>query len=194
MVVVTLFVKGLLFLQENELDTAATSLTTAIQQVEADPDLEGIELLYLLASHIANLQGDPDEAQRLLDLAFHHEPDYARGYIAQGNIHYYREDEPNLFAAQIAYEHALSLPEPLTEAYIFEKGHLGLGNVCFKQFIAAQALGEASDSELIGLAEEAWHHYELVIGANDSIAEDAFYAAICHHPGLLANKVTYFWR
>lgn len=132
--ILVLFTKALVSYNVGNLEAAASSLDLALG--EARQDFPGKEVLYLLGSTIARKQGKYDLALQRADNALALNPEYARGYLAGGNVYYdvvTLEDnwarEDLLEEAQQWYLRALEADDAAAGAYIDEKTSVALGSI-----------------------------------------------------------------
>jgi len=132
--ILVLFTRALVSYNANNMDAAALSLDLALK--EAQGDFPGKEVLYLLGSTIARLQHKYELALQRADKTLALNPEYARGYLAGGNVYYdvvtiegnwQREDL--LDEAQQWYLQALEAKDAAAGAYIDEKTSVALGNI-----------------------------------------------------------------
>lgn len=132
--VLVLFTKALVSLNAENLNAASSSLDQAL--VEAKGDFDGKEVLYLLGSTIARLQHDYGLALERAETALDLNPEYARAFVAAGNVYYdlvteegdwKREDL--LDQAELWFAGALEAGDAAPGAYIHEKAQVSLGNV-----------------------------------------------------------------
>jgi tetratricopeptide (TPR) repeat protein len=153
------FTKGLIYYSKEDMDAALRSVQTAIGVAEKLPEpFKGEEALYLLAAKIEINQEEMEEAHQLLDMALELNPNYARAYLARGNIFYTQAIKTNFDAdlldkAQVEYTKAYEAPDQPEGAYIPVKAHTTLGNVLV---VKAQ---QTNDPELFSHAIE---HYLYV--------------------------------
>lgn len=129
------FTKGLIYYSKEDMDAALRSVQTAISVAEKLPEpFKGEEALYLLAAKIKISQEDMEGANQMLDQALEMNRNYARAYLARGNIFYTQAIEANFDAelldkAKIEYTKAYEAPDQPEGAYIPIKAHTTLGNV-----------------------------------------------------------------
>lgn len=135
------FTQALVYLAFDDPAAAGRKIESAVERVEHDEALAGLagyEVIYLYASQIARLRGDPDAAETYaLESLEMSEDTYARAYLALGNIFFDREDsqgrKTDLFQARQAYRAAMErsslgdLPEL--------KASNGLGNVALSTLL-----------------------------------------------------------
>ena len=157
------FTKSLTYLAANNrsankysLDLSLESIRSAIQTAETYGKLKDCEVLYLFASHISRLAGNLDDSQLYVDKALSIDPNYGRAFIAQANIYYDKQDLDN---ALKYYEAALALDKQPANYRLYEKAHLGIGNILTYQFQIAPP--EEKDA----LAEQAFFHLTEVINS-----------------------------
>lgn len=132
--ILVLFTRALVSYNVDNLDAAALSLDLALR--EAQEDFPGKEVLYLLGSSIARRQGQYDLALQRADSALTLNPEYARGYLAGGNVYYdvvtledNWEREDLLDEAEQWYLLALEADDAAAGAYIDEKTSVALGSI-----------------------------------------------------------------
>ncbi len=155
------FTKGLIYLSKGDFDRAENSNADAIAQAQKlSAPFEGQEVLYLLAARIQMSQGHDEQAFQFLDQALALNPNYARAYLARGNIFYTQAVKANfqtdlLDQALNEFTRAFEAPNQPEGANIPIKAHTSLGNVLV---IKAQQTNEA------GLFSQAVEHYNYVTG------------------------------
>lgn len=129
------FTKTLIYFSGKDFDSASRAAQTAITAAEGlQKPFSGQEALYLLAARIQMSQGNNEEANRFLDQALDLNPNYARAYLARGNIFYSQALKANFDAglldrALTEYTRAYEAPNQPEGAYIPIKAHTTLGNV-----------------------------------------------------------------
>jgi tetratricopeptide (TPR) repeat protein len=160
--ILTEFTKGLVYFAAEKLDLSTEAMEKAVDYMEEYGEFKGGEVIYLLASNNARLQEEFDRSQTLLDEAFLMNPNYGRGYIAQGNIYY---DQENLYQAALTYQQALTLEDQNKDAYIVEKASLNLGNIYVYQYQETVLNPDALETEKNELAQLALDSYQVVIDA-----------------------------
>jgi tetratricopeptide (TPR) repeat protein len=152
------FVKGLPYWSDNNLDAASRSYQEAIREAERRDPFDGQEVLYLFAAVTNRLQRNFEEAAENLDQALSLNPEYARAYIARGNIYYEQGvlswDQTKLDQALSEYERALEAQDQPAGAHVTEKVNISLGNI---YVIRAQ---QTSDPALFA---QAIYHYDQVV-------------------------------
>jgi tetratricopeptide (TPR) repeat protein len=152
------FTKGLIYLSQGDVDNANRSIQSAIHLTEKLPSpFAGQEVLYLFASHIQLQQKQYQNANDYLDQALELNPQYARAYLARGNIYYAQAlshdfDTDLLMKAYDEYELAYQAPNQPDGAYIPAKAHTGLGNILV---LLAQ---ETDDPDLFARAIENYSY------------------------------------
>lgn len=152
------FTKGLIYLTAENLDAASLAFSNALQEIENHGYFEGQEVIYLISAETSRLQEDLDQAEKYLQEAFNSNPEYARAFIAQGNIYYDQAlmesfDKSLLEKAQDAYQKAIDAKDQPVGAYIREKSNVALGNI---YVIEAQ---QTNDPDLF---LQAIYHYTQV--------------------------------
>jgi tetratricopeptide (TPR) repeat protein len=170
--ILVLFTEGLSYLSSDDLDGASHSFQQAIHEAESHGPYEGQEVLYLFATVTNERQGNIEQAVKHLDEAFRLNPEYARAYLARGNLYYAQalrklNDEGLLKQALAEYEKAIKAQDQPAGAYILEKADVALGNV---YVLRAQETGDP------GLYAQAIDRYERVVTrygepANERIRE-----------------------
>jgi tetratricopeptide (TPR) repeat protein len=154
------FTEGLVYLSASNLDAASHSFQEAIREAERREPFGGQEVLYLFAAVANRLQRDFEEAAKNLGQALFLNPEYARAYIARGNVYYDQGvtswDQTKLDQALSEYERALEAEDQPAGAYIREKLNVSMGNI---YVIRAQ---ETKDPNLFA---QAISHYDQVVGA-----------------------------
>jgi tetratricopeptide (TPR) repeat protein len=152
------FTEGLVYLSADDLDKALHSFQQAISEAERCGPLDGQEVLYLFAEHTTSRQRNFEKAEEYLDQTLSMNPEYARAYIARGNIYYVQAipswDQAKLSKALAEYERALEAQDHPAGAYVTEKVNISLGNV---YVIQAQ---QTNDPELFA---KALDHYGQVV-------------------------------
>ena len=161
------FTKGLIYLSASNLDAASHSFQEAIREAERLEPFDGQEVLYLFAAVANRLQRDFEEAAKNLDQSLSLNPEYARAYIARGNIYYEQGvtswDQTKLDQALSEYEKAFEAEDQPAGANIREKLDASLGNI---YVIRAQ---ETNDPDLFA---QAMYHYKQVVGAYEETKND----------------------
>ena len=154
------FTKGLIYLSQENYEAADRAIQSAVAAANSvDQPFEGQEVLYLIASQIDFKQENYEDANMMLDEALTLNPNYARAFLARGNIYYTQAirqgfDVNLLEKARTEYETAYRSPEQPDGANIPLKAHTSLGNV---YVVRAQ---QTNDQEYYDLAFE---HYSYVI-------------------------------
>ena len=154
------FTKGLVYFSQDDADSADRALQTAITAAnDLNQPFDGQEVLYLLASRVDFSQGDIKNAHDMLDDALAINPNYARAYLARGNIYYIQASQQDfnldlLKDALDEYEKAYQSPEQPDGANIPIKAHISLGNV---YVVRAQKTNDKNDYD------QATSHYSEVI-------------------------------
>jgi|GEM_PF-4731928 len=128
------FTKSLIYHSKKDLEAASRSIQTAIACAEELPPFAGEEALYLLAARIEIDQSNMEKAHEMLDEALELNPNYARAYLARGNIFYTEAIKNNFDAALldkalVEYTQAYEMPNQPEGAYIPIKAHTTIGNV-----------------------------------------------------------------
>jgi tetratricopeptide (TPR) repeat protein len=159
-VIMTEFTKALVYLGLDNLPLAKEAVDQAMRSSESQGPFEGQEVLYLIASQIARLQGDQTSAEIFVNHALELNPQYGRGYIARANIYY---DQDNLYQAIKTYKKAKELPNQPFGAYIVEKGSLGIGNSCWVQLQYVKQNPISDVAAIKDLQECARENYQQVI-------------------------------
>ena len=154
------FTKGLIYLSQKDMESASSSIQTAIKLAENAPKpFAGQEVLYLLAAQIQRRQKNYGAANDLLDMGLSLNPQYARAYLARGNIYYLQALDKNydyelLNKALVEYKLAYQVPGQPESAYIPAKAHTALGNVLVVM---------AQQSNNPDLFAEAIEHYGYIV-------------------------------
>jgi len=152
------FTEGLVYLSADDLDKALHSFQEAVHEAEGYGPFDGQEVLYLFAAHTNRRQEDFEKAAEYLDQALSLNPEYARAYLARGNVYYVQGvsswDQAKLDKALSEYERALEAQDHPAGAYVTEKVNTSLGNI---YVIRAQ---QANDLELF---TRAIYHYDQVV-------------------------------
>jgi len=208
------FTEALIHLSNDDLFRAGAAIDRAAQEAQKQTTFGGLEVIYLFASHITrlkaellqpgvNCEGMPDDAefaklidqaQTYLNKALTSNPQYGRGWIAQGNMAY---TAGNLAMALEPYNYALRLTEQPVDDFLAEKAHLGLGNVYRVQY---QCVHRNSDDVYAAaqLANLSLEHYQKVIEGYNKVphapirlrelAAQAYYlaAVVYQEGGMLA--------
>ncbi len=129
------FTKSLIYVSKKDSDSALRAVQTAITTAEKLPrPFAGQEVLYLLAAKILTGQNETDKANEMLDQSLILNPNYARAYLARGNIYYIQANNSNfdsqlLEKAKAQYELAYQATDQPESAYIPIKAHAALGNI-----------------------------------------------------------------
>jgi tetratricopeptide (TPR) repeat protein len=175
--ILVFFTEGLSYLSSDDPNGASHSFQQAIREAESHGPYEGQEVLYLLATVTSERQGNIEQAGKYLDEAFRLNPEYARAYLARGNMYYAEalrtsNDEGLLNQAIAEYEKAIKAHDQPAGAYITEKADVALGNV---YVLRAQETGDP------GLYAQAIDRYEQIVTryektANERIREMAAHA------------------
>jgi len=151
------FTTGLTYLSAKQPDEAVRAIQVAIRAAENYGRFDGEEVLYLFVAVASFNQGNFEKAGEYLDQALALNPEYARAFIARGNIYYDQAiptwDANFLSQALTEYEKALEAEDQPEGAYVIEKVNVALGNI---YVIRAQQTG---DPELFAKAIE---HYNQV--------------------------------
>ena len=154
------FTKGLVYFSQDDAYSADRALQAAITVAnDLDQPFEGQEVLYLLASRVDFSQEEIKKAHEMLDDALALNPNYARAYLARGNIYYIQASQQNfdldlLKDALDEYEKAYQSPEQPEGANIPIKAHISLGNA---YVVRAQKTNDENDYD------QAISHYSEVI-------------------------------
>jgi len=154
------FTKGLVYFSQDDADSADRAIQTAITAAnDLDQPFDGQEVLYLLASRVKFSQGDTKNAHDMLDDALAINPNYARAYLARGNMYYIQASQQDfnldlLKDALDEYEKAYQSPEQPEGANIPIKAHISLGNA---YVVRAQKANDKDDYD------QAFSHYSEVI-------------------------------
>ena len=154
------FTKGLVYFSQDDADSANRALQAAIIAAnDLDQPFEGQEVLYLLASRVDFSQDEIKKAHAMLDDALALNPNYARAYLARGNIYYIQASQQDfdldlLKDALDEYEKAYQSPEQPEGANIPIKAHISLGNA---YVVRAQKTNDKNDYD------QATSHYSEVI-------------------------------
>lgn len=165
MAILTEFTKGLVYIAADDLGLSLEAMENSIAYVEEYGIFPGAEVIFLLASNNARLQGDFALSQQYLDDAFYLNPDYGRAYIAQGNIYY---DQLNFFRAADTYQQAIELEEQPYGAYIVEKASINLGNIYAYHYQEATHNPLTLEAEKAELAQEGLVAYQVVIDSYET--------------------------
>jgi len=159
--------EGLVYLSAGDLDEALHCFREAIREAESYDPFDGQEVLYLLAAVTNRLQENFEQATEYLDRALSLNPEYAKAYIARGNIYYDQAlpswDQAKLDKALSEYERALEAQDHPAGAYIREKVNTSLGNI---YVIQAQ---QTNDPELFA---QAIYHYDQVVAKYEKTKND----------------------
>ena len=135
--VLVLFTQGLTFLSARDFGKGLRCFQQAIHEAEKYGRFEGQEVLYLSAANASQLNQNSVEAGKYADQALVLNQEYARAYIARGNIYYSQAlqrsfDEAMLDKALAEYERAgraLEMQDQPAGAYIREKLDVAVGNI-----------------------------------------------------------------
>lgn len=156
------FTYSLIYLADQNFVDAIVFAQEAIKEAEASADsLNGEENLYLVAARIETVQKNYDNANRLLDQALVINPNYARAYIARGNIYYGQAtrvdpiDNSLLEDALVEYQLAYEAQDQPLGANIPVKAHVSIGNI---NLLQAQIASDGTN-----LYANAIEHYRFVI-------------------------------
>lgn len=152
------FAEGLVYLSQENVEGALHYFNRAIDKSESYGPFDGQEVLYLFAAIADHLEKNFIEANQNLDRAIFINPEYARAYIARGNIYYDQAvkdsfNQDKLKKALDEYQKALMAQDQPDGAYIREKVNTSLGNI---YVVLAQS---TNDPEVFALAIE---HYDQV--------------------------------
>lgn len=127
------FTKGMTFLSARGYDAALRNFTSAIDEAERSGPYAGEEVLYVFAAVASEKQGRYDDANRYVDLALAHNPEYSRAFIARGKIYYAQAlptwDAGLLDQALAEYEKALQARDQPEGAFVREKVSVSLANI-----------------------------------------------------------------
>ena len=148
------FTQALVYRKTGQHPAAQSAVQQAINEAAAYGNFKGKETLYLIAADIARLNKDLISSRHYVSEALTINPDFARAYIALGNILYEQRDFAQAFDY---YDRATRLLDQPSGAYIGEKANLGIGNIYHYQF--------QSQPANTALAELALHHFGSVIDA-----------------------------
>lgn len=162
------FTEGLSYISADNLAGAARSFQQAISEAESHGPYAGQEVLYLLKALTDERQGKIEQALNDLDQALRMNPDYARAYLALGNIYYAQavraSNDGNLLNQALAeYEKATKAQDQPAGAYIMEKANVSLGN---GYVLRAQQTGD------LQLFNQAIEHYNQVVAQHERIADE----------------------
>jgi tetratricopeptide (TPR) repeat protein len=162
------FTQGLVYRSADRLDAASDSFQEAIDEAERYGPFDGKETLYLFAAETTRLQKDFGGAAEYLDRALSLNPEYARAYIARGNIYYDQalqasHDDTMLGQALTEYKRALEARDHAPGAYIREKANSSMGNV---YAVLAQ---KANDPKLYA---QAIYYYDQVVSEYEQIKNE----------------------
>ena len=137
------FTTGLTYLSAKQPDEALRAFQAAIRVADNYGRFDGQEVLYLFAAVASSRPGNYEKAGQYLDQALSLNPEYARAFIARGNIYYNQAiptwDANLLNQALIEYENALKAKVQPAGAYVIEKVNVSLGNI---YVIRAQQTGD----------------------------------------------------
>jgi len=173
------FTRSLVFISQNDYTSAKFAIMNAISEAKTANDINGQEVLYLISSIIKTQDKDFLGANSDLDTALSINPDYARAFLAKGNIYYIQSTENNFNAfylenARHQYTQAFLAKDQPQAAYISEKAHVALGNVLV---ILAQQTNEHD------LFDQAIDHYSYIIKQYNNT----------QNPALISNvSIAYF--
>jgi hypothetical protein len=163
---VTHFTQALVYLAFDDLASASREIEAAVQRVERDESLaglEGYEVVHLYASQIARLEGRWDDAEAHIADAFAlTDGNYARGHIARANILFDRGDYAAAHAAYLAAMDQDAPPGDLIDA----KASLGLGNLALSSLIDIS--NPNCNAEEQTRRDEAIARYRAVIAAYEA--------------------------
>lgn len=149
------FTKALVYFSRNDVSAAESALQKAIVASEKTPQpFVGKEVLYLLESQIQLKQENYELANISIDQALDINPQYARAYLARGNVYYLLATKSNfdaklLDSALDQYMLAYSMPNQPEGAYIPIKAHTAIGGVLViraQQTNSADAFAQAIEN------------------------------------------------
>ncbi len=191
-VVLTELVKGLVYLEVGNNEKSREAFQNSLDAADLYPEtFEGKELLYLMAAHTASIAEEPNYkvAEEHLQQAFDLNDNYGRGYIAQGNLHYYQN---NYFAAIDAYETAAGLTDQPPRAFVNEKAAFNIGNVNLQTLQDVRRGGATIEEQWI-YGTASLQAYEAVLAAYERanqaegerllsmVAQTHYYMAVVYH-------------
>lgn len=132
------FTYSLIYLSEENFDDASARVQKAINIAEtSNESFSGKENLYLLNAHIETALKNYKVANEMLDLALDINSNYARAYIARGNIYYAQaiQSKPYnndfLEKALTEYKRAQQAHDQPPGANIPIKANMSIGNIYF---------------------------------------------------------------
>ncbi len=166
--ILVLMTEGLTFLSAKDFAKGLRCFQQAIHEAEKHGRFDGQEVLYLLAATASHLNQNPKEADEYIDKSLSLNPEYARAYIARGNIYYTQAlemsfDEILLNEALSEYQRAKRAIEAQDQppgAYIREKVNISLGNIYVVQ---------AQKTRDIELFSEAIDAYSQVVAEYEKV-------------------------
>lgn len=168
------FTEGLVYLNDNDLDSALAAFENAINESDDLEFFPGQELLHLMIGNAYRRIGEYEIAVQSFNRSLALNPDYARAHIGLGNVFYEQatldwEDSEKLDQALEEYRKALEAQDKPPGAYVTEKVTTNIGNVLVVQ---AQLNNDVS---LYETAEESYlqvtEQYEST--KNESLREIA---------------------
>ena len=152
------FIKGLTYFSGNKLEEAQKSFEECVSEAKRFGPFKGKEILYLLLAITNTHQKKYDSALANLAETFNINSEYARGYIARGNVFYLQTindwSQNKLDQAANEYQKALKATDQPVGAYITEKANVSLGNIFV---VKAQQTNNST------LYENAITHYDSAI-------------------------------
>ncbi len=154
------FTEGLAYFSGGHYQEASHIFRRAVREAESYQPFDGQEVIYVFAAQADCVQGNYEQAMTYLDRALELNPEYARAYIARGNVYYTQAvesayDVNKLSQALAEYEHAIQAEDQQPGAYVREKANVAMGNV---YVIRAQQTHDPA------MFEQAIDHYSQVIG------------------------------
>jgi tetratricopeptide (TPR) repeat protein len=159
--ILTSFTQGLVYLSNGDSVAALHFFQKAITNAEEGEIFKGQEVLYLAASVASSLQGNFEQAIAYVERVIRSlNPEYARAYIARGNIYYsqavkvWPPDERNLDLALKDYNQAFKAQEKPDGALVLDKVNYSLGNIYLVQ---------AQQQNRSNLFAKAIEHYNKVV-------------------------------